>query len=191
MLHRLRSSSPAGDAGPFNEPCEVDETYLGGLEKNKYEDKKLNSGRGAVGKAAVVGIKDRGNNQIKAKVVEQTDKATLSVFIADSVQADAIIYTDEHRSYTGIPYRHETVNHGIIEYVNGQAHTNGIDSFWSLLKRGYHGIYHHMSKKHPMNCYIQEFASRYNVREADTVAQMEFLVGCMVGKRLMYKDLVK
>ena len=190
MLHRLRDSFSAEDKALFSGPCKVDETYIGSREKNKHSSKKIKAGRGPVGKAAVVGIKDRKSNQIKARVVEQASKATLTAFITDSVSADATVYTDEHRSYQGLAYQHETVKHHTSEYVNGQAHTNGMESFWSFLKRVYHGIYHHMSKKH-LDRYIQEFSGRHNIRNSDTAAQMEFLVECMVGKRFMYKDLVR
>ena len=88
-----------------------------------------------------------------------------------------------------MPFKHETVKHSISEYVNGMAHTNGIESFWSMFKRGYHGTYHHMSKKH-LGRYVTEFAGRHNVRQTDTINQMENVVASMVGKRLMYRDLI-
>ena len=88
-----------------------------------------------------------------------------------------------------MPFEHETVKHSISEYVNGMAHTNGIESFWALLKRGYHGTYHHMSDKH-LGRYVSEFAGRHNARDADTTKQMSRLVDNMVGKRLKYTSLV-
>ena len=88
-----------------------------------------------------------------------------------------------------IPFEHETVKHSVSEYVNGMAHTNGIESFWSLLKRGYHGTYHHMSEKH-LGRYVGEFSGRHNDRPSDTIDQMQAMACNMVGKRLRYRDLV-
>ena len=101
----------------------------------------------------------------------------------------ATVYTDDHGGYQGMPFEHETVKHSISEYVNGMAHTNCIESFWALLKRGYHGTYHHMSEKH-LGRYVSEFAGRHNIRDADTIDQMQSIVTGMVGKRLKYRRLV-
>ena len=89
-----------------------------------------------------------------------------------------------------MPFDHETVRHSVGEYVDGMAHTNGIESFWALLKRGYHGTYHHMSEKH-LNRYVTEFSGRNNERNRDTLDQMQLIVVGMVGKRLRYRDLVR
>ena len=86
-------------------------------------------------------------------------------------------------------FDHEKVNHNVGEYVRDQAHTNGIESFWSLLKRGYHGTFHHISPKH-LPRYVNEFATRHNLRERDTEAMMGETVARMVGKRIMYRDLI-
>ena len=107
------------------------------------------TGRGAVGKVAVVGVKDRENNEVKAKVVPSPDAGIPQPFIRGKVDTGATVYSDDHGGYTGIPNRHETVKHSVSEYVNGMAHTNGIESFWSMLKRGYHGTCRHMGEKHP------------------------------------------
>ena len=93
------------------------------------------------------------------------------------------------KAYRGMPFDHEAVKHSVGEYVREQAHTNGMESFWSMLKRGYIGVYHHMSAKH-LHRYANEFAGRHNVREEDTLKQMEAVVVRMVGKRIMYRDLV-
>ena len=98
------------------------------------------------------------------------------------------MYTDDHGGYVGLP-NHETVRHSVKEYVNGQAHTNGVESFWAMLKRGYHGTYHRMSAKH-LNRYVDEFAGRHNIRTSDTIDQMVAMVQGMDGKRLQYKELV-
>ena len=88
-----------------------------------------------------------------------------------------------------MPFEHEAVNHSVSEYVRDQAHTNGIESFWATLKRGYHGTFHHISRKH-LNRYVNEFATRHNMRTKDTEAMMAETVALMVGKRLMYADLI-
>ncbi len=158
LAHRLREAWKAHGA-QFSGPVEVDETFIGGKEKNKHANKKLRAGRGGVGKAIVVGAKDRETNRVSAAVVGNTDAKTLQGFVGERAAKGATVYTDDHGGYQGMPFEHETVKHSISEYVNGMAHTNGIESFWSMLKRGYHGTYHHMSAKH-LQRYVTEFSGR-------------------------------
>ena len=187
LMQRIREGFDAGIGLPFQGPVEADESHFGGKEKNKHGKKKLRAGRGAVGKATVAG--DRASKRVSAAVVERTDAETLQGFVMDRAAEGATIYTDESSAYRGLPFDHETVNHSIGEYVNKAASTNGIESFWALLKRGYHGTFHHVSEKH-LGRYVREFAGRHNIRDLDTIAQMSILARGMVGKRLRYMDLV-
>ena len=113
-------------------------------------------GRGPVGKTAVAGIKDRTSNRVQAKVVSNTQSETMTDFIMENVEPGAKIYTDDALTYHSLP-NHESVRHSVGEYVRGKAHTNGVESFWSLLKRAHTGVFHKLSPKH-LNRYVQEFA---------------------------------
>jgi len=192
MLHRLRAAFELNPNEPFAGPVEVDETYIGGKRRNMSHSKReelKDTGRGSVGKVAVVGIKDRETNKVKAKAVQDTKAITLQSFVINSTQEDAQVYTDDSNSYIGLKRKHDTVNHSVQEYVKGLAHTNGIESFWAMIKRAHKGTYHKFSKKH-LNRYVIEFAGRHNIRELDTVDQMNSVVSDMAGKRLKYKQLI-
>ena len=158
------------------------------------------------GKTAVAGAKDRDTGRIHARVVPDTRQATLQGFVADVAAPGATVYTDEARAYLGMPFNHEAVGHNTGEFVRGMAHTNGMESFWSMLKRGYVGTFHKLSPKH-LDRYVTEFAERQNTRNADTIDQMVGLVTGMYsatiwgshldrraagmdGKRLRYTDLI-
>ena len=188
MAHRIRQSWN-NEADKFAGPVEVDETYIGGKERNKHANKKLKAGRGAVGKTAVVGMKDRQTGQITSQVVESTDARTLQNFVRQHTEPTTQVYTDEARAYVGIPRPHEAVKHSVSEFVRGMAHTNGMESHWASLKRGYDGVYPHMSAKH-LHRYIDEFAGRHNSRPLDTSEQMGKMAAGMVGKRLTYDALI-
>ena len=190
MLQRIREAFNEGSL-KLSGPVEVDETFVGGKEANKHSHKKLRAGRGTVGKVAVVGAKDRETGKVVAKVVEKTDAKTLQGFVMDNVEFGSMLYTDENRAYSGLGYvyDHGTVKHSVGEYVNKQIHINGMESFWSTLKRGINGTYHKMSEKH-LQRYVNEFYGRQNIRELDTIDQMSVIVEKMDNKRLRYKDLI-
>ena len=192
MLHRIREAWAGDGDGPFDGPVEVDETYFGGKRRNMSNAKRkelADTGRDAVGKVAVVGAKDRASNQVHAEVVEATDAATLHEFVDDVTDPDTVVYTDEAKVYEGVPNPHDTVKHSVSEYVKGMAHTNGIESFWSMLKRAHKGTFHKISPKH-LQRYVSEFAGKHNHRESDTIVQMRDTVARLVGRNLLYRDLV-
>ena len=189
MAHRLRKAF-SENGGIFSGPVEVDESYFGGRESNKHESKKRKAGRGTAGKTAVAGLKDRPTGRVKAEVVPNTQASTLQGFVVEHTEDGATVYTDDAKAYRGMPNRkHEAVKHSTGEYVSGTVSTNGIESFWSMLKRAHQGTFHKLSPKH-LDRYVQEFAGKHNLRHKDTSEQMCGLVARMDGKRLRYQDLI-
>ena len=190
LAHRIRQCWDDLSGEPFAGPVEADESHFGGKAKNMHAKQRRQriTGRGAVDKTTVVGVRDRDSGRVAATVVDNTDAATLQGFVTDHAEDGAMVYTDEHKAYRGLP-RHETVCHGVAEYVNGQAHVNGVESFWAALKRGYHGTFHHVSPEH-LDRYVAEFAGRHNRRPMDTEDMMAASVRGMVGKHLPYAELV-
>ena len=143
---------------------------------------------------AVAGVKDRESNKVSTHVVEAVDTDVMIPFIEARVAHGVTVYTDDAKACKPLPtmlngYDHETVIHSIKEYVRGDCHTNGVESFWSMLKRAHKGTFHKMSPKH-LNRYIQEFVARHNIRESGTVDQMRETVARFVGKRLIYQRLI-
>lgn len=172
-------------------PVEADETYVGGPPR--YEDDGVSDPllprRRVSRKTAVAGVRDRATNRISARPVPNVRRVTLKGFLDEQVPFETTLFTDEFPSYIGVRPSHETVNHSIGEYVRDQAHVNGLESFWSMLKRGYAGTYHKMSKKH-LHRYVNEFAGRHNIRGLDTIHQMAILTSNLTGRRLKYEDLI-
>ena len=191
LLHRLREAMAAGDPLMASE-IEADETYVGGLEKNKHQHKRMKAAGGPVGKAIVAGVKDRESGRIAAEVVPDTKAGTLTGLVAEHASPGADVFTDEAKGYLPLSrmgYGHKAVSHSTGQYVDGMAHTNGMESFWAMLKRGYHGTYHQISHEH-LGRYVSEFQHRHNERPKDTIDQMGSLVSSMNGKRLRYADLI-
>ena len=189
LAHRLRKAMDAGHS-LFSGPVEADETYIGGKRKNMPRSKRKGlTGRGATGKTAIAGLRDRATGRVAAKVVEDTTSQTLQGFVTERTREDAQVYTDDATAYKGIARPHAAVRHSAGEYVRGDVHTNGIESQWSMIKRGENGVYHKLSPKH-LDRYVQEFTARHNIRDADTLVQMAVLAKGMVGKRLRYTDLI-
>ena len=197
MLHRIREAwavDGGGNGGGFHGPVEADETYMGGVRKNmsNAQRKELEgTGRGGIGsgKTAIAGLKDRGSNKVRAKVVTRTDAETLQGFVVEHTDASATVYTDDSGAYASLPHDHDSVKHSASEYVRGDVHTNGVESFWSMLKRAQKGTFHKLSPKH-LDRYVQEFAGKHNMRELGTVDQMRDVAARMIGRRLLYRDLI-
>ena len=193
MLHRLREA--CGDKVMLSGDVEIDETYIGGLEKNKHEFQKRRAGRGGVGKAAVVGLRERGvGGRTLAMHVPDTTKKTLHAAVRDNVARGSVLFTDEnpvYKSLDGEDYMHHAVNHSANEYVRLMAHTNGIESVWAVMKRGIRGVYHQVSHKH-LDKYVGEFTFRLNEGNVriDTIDRLASLVSASAGKRMTYERLI-
>lgn len=164
MLMRLRKAMH--EQGELLEGIiEVDETYIGGKNRNKHWDDKTKGGQGrsTKDKTPIFGVLKRGG-EVRAQKVRNVSARSLQTLIKENVQKGSHVMSDEWTAYTGLEkknYQHSKVNHGKGNYVNGIAHTNTIESFWSLLKRGIIGQYHHVTEKH-LNAYVDEFCFRYN-----------------------------
>ena len=189
LCHRIREVWMKSKKDKLDGIVEVDEAYFGGKEKNKHYSQRRGWGRGPSGKQIVIGAKQRNGNVI-VKHIDDTSAYNLQGFIEKNVEKKSNVFTDEFKSYKGLTgFVHEFVNHSGKQYVNGNVHTNSIESFWSLLKRGYYGVYHYMSPKH-LKRYIHEFAYRHNTSKVETMDFIGDTITKMVGKRMMYCNLI-
>jgi len=193
VLHRLREACGT-KLQKLAGIIEIDETYVGGIEANKHERKKLRAGRGTVGKTAVIGMRERGGKTV-GKVVAATDQETVHRVIHENVEVRSTLHTDEFAAYRGLGglfFDHETVNHGAAEFVRDDVTTNSIESVFAVLKRGLIGVYHHASPKH-LGRYVDEFSFRLNEGDVKrhTLDRLDSFVDGTVGKRLTYKALVQ
>ena len=196
MLHRIREAWAARDSEPFAGPVEADETYIGGkasaMSAKRRAQVTVRPGRSTGHKTPVVGVKDRASNKVTVRPVPDVSAPNLTGIVTETVEPGATVFTDEWRSYrplASLGYAHSAVSHGAREYVRGDAHTNGIESLWSMFKRGYTGVYHQMSRAH-VHRYVNEFTGRHNIRPLDTEAQMASVAAGMVGKKLYYDELI-
>ncbi len=189
MLHRIREAWANETPGGFTGPVEVDETFVGGKAKNmhKWQRDRL-TGRGGADKMAVVGVRDRATKKVRATVIGKVQAPMLRGFVVRNTAEGATVYTDGEPAYQGMA-NHDSVAHSVGEYVRGKVHTNGMESFWSMLKRAHTGTFHKLSPKH-LNRYVQEFASKNDIRDSGTLAQMRDTVGRLVGRNLLYRDLI-
>jgi transposase-like protein len=192
VLHRLREACNDNNS-KLKGLIEVDETYIGGKESNKHEKDKLKAGRGPVGKTPILGMRERGGKTL-AMPIENTSELEIQGAIFSRVEFGSTLMTDEHAAYKGMDgllFKQETVNHSAGEYIRGLAHTNGIESVWAVLKRGLHGVDHHVTDKH-LGRYVDEFAFPLNEGNVKrhTWERLASFVDAVVGKRITYKELI-
>ena len=197
MLHRIREAMNDDD-GFFNKmdgEVEVDGTYIGGKAKNMHKARRQRviRGTGGMNKTAVMGLLERprgaGHSLVRTHVLHEDDGKRLQAAIRSNVEPGSSLYTDGHVSYIGLArdYGHEVVNHA-VEYVRGRVHTNGLENFWSLVKRAIHGTYVSIEPFH-VTRYIDEQAFRFNTRKANDGQRFRWLLNEIVGKRLTYSKL--
>lgn len=195
MLHRIRAAMQTGTFSKLDGEVESDETFVGGKVANMHAKRraKIITGRGAVGKAIVHGLLERttedGPSQVRASVVLDTDAQSLLPNVLANVEEGATVYTDAHLAYSGLVRRwiHDVIDHSIA-FVRGRVHTNGIENFWSLLKRTIKGSYVHVSPWQ-LARYVDEQVFRFNERLRNDAERFRLVMLSCVGKRLTYRQL--
>ena len=190
MGHRIRTALHRGSFEKMAGDVEVDETYIGGKARNMHlaQRRRRITGRGATDKTAVLGVLQRGG-EIRAMVVSDTRKPTLQAKVKQHVAAGSALFSDELKSYQGLEalYAHGVINHA-VRYVDGEVHTNGIENFWSLLKRALGGTYVSVEPFHLFR-YLDEQAYRFNERHGRDIDRFTRALSRIVGKRLQYREL--
>ncbi len=187
MLHRIRLAMQSGSFDKLDGAVEVDETFIGGKARNMHKDvrKRKITGTGGKDKAVVVGLRPR-DGEMRTAVVSDRKRHTLHGHIVEHVEHGATVYTDALESYSGLggDFAHETVDHA-ERYVDGQVHTNGVENFWSLLKRGLHGTYVSVEPYHLFR-YLDERVFAYNLRDLNDYGRFEAVLQAVAGRRLTY-----
>jgi transposase-like protein len=190
MLHRIRLAQQGEHGGKLSGEVEIDETFVGGKARNMHKAKRerVITGTGGKDKTVVMGMMERGG-EVRAMVVDTRKRKELQKKVREHVEAGAAIFSDELKSYNGLEtdYQHAVINHA-VEYVNENVHTNGMENFWSLLKRGLHGTYISVEPFHLFR-YIDEQAWRFNNRKMEDSERFDIGVRQITGKRLTYAEL--
>lgn len=196
MLHRIRLAMQQGSFRRMSGHVEVDETFIGGKARFMHNSRRkaVVRGRGSIGKIAVMGLLERhgpdGHSTVKTKVVANTRRKTLAPVVRAEVEAGSNLYTDALRSYEGLhtEYVHGVINHA-EEYVRGTIHTNGMENYWSLLKRCIKGTYVSVEPFHLFR-YLDEQSFRFNARKASDADRFVRVLASIIGKRLTYNELI-
>ena len=190
MLHRIRLAMQTGNFGKFEGEVEVDETFIGGRARNMHKSVRAKriTGRGGHNKVIVAGVLERGG-KVRTTILPDTTRQTFQKHVRDHVTEGSAVYTDSHSGYTGLDadYDHQVVDH-MEQYARGRVHTNGLENFWALLKRGLHGTYVSVQPFHLFR-YLDERAFTFNLRELNDLGRFCAVLSAVSGRRLTYAKL--